>query len=80
MCGAVGRDLSGQGGTKVSLPDQLILRSPFSIERPSLCAHPGRPSMFWLYWDSAWSVVISGIMFATIIAHPDAEVRPTWRA
>jgi hypothetical protein len=36
--------------------------------------------MFWAYWDTAWSVVISGIMFATIVAHPDAEVRPTWRS
>ncbi|MGY3236616.1 hypothetical protein ACVWZ4_002683 [Bradyrhizobium sp. USDA 4472] len=29
--------------------------------------------MFWIYWDTAWSLIISGIMFATIIAHPDAE-------
>ena len=32
-----------------------------------------RSQMFWIYWDTAWSVIISGIMFATIIAHPDAE-------
>ena len=31
--------------------------------------------MFWFYWDTAWSVIISGIMFVTIVAHPDAEVR-----
>jgi hypothetical protein len=36
--------------------------------------------LFWLYWDTAWSVIISGIMFATIVTHPDAEVRPTWRS
>lgn len=29
--------------------------------------------MFWIYWDTAWSLIISGIMFATIVAHPDAE-------
>ena len=29
--------------------------------------------MFWIFWDTAWSVIISGIMVATIIAHPDAE-------
>jgi hypothetical protein len=29
--------------------------------------------MFWFYWDTAWSVIISGIMFATIVAHPDAQ-------
>jgi hypothetical protein len=29
--------------------------------------------VFWIYWDTAWSVIISGIMFATIVAHPDAE-------
>jgi hypothetical protein len=39
-----------------------------------------RPFMFWFYWDTAWSVIISGIMFATIVAHPDAEVRETWRS
>jgi hypothetical protein len=32
-----------------------------------------RSQMFWIYWDTAWSVIISGIMFATIVAHPDAE-------
>ncbi len=30
--------------------------------------------MFWIYWDTAWSLIISGIMFATIVAHPDAEL------
>ena len=30
--------------------------------------------MFWLYWDTACSVILSGIMFATIIAHSDAVV------
>ena len=34
----------------------------------------------WFYWDAAWSVIISGMMFATIIAHPDAEVSETWRS
>jgi hypothetical protein len=29
--------------------------------------------MFWVYWDAAWSIVFGGIMFATIVAHPDAE-------
>ncbi|MGY4282952.1 hypothetical protein [Bradyrhizobium sp. 143] len=30
--------------------------------------------MFWIYWDTAWSLIISGIMVATIVAHPDAEL------
>ena len=30
--------------------------------------------MFWIYWDTAWSLIISGIMFSTIVAHPDAEI------
>ena len=30
-------------------------------------------AMFWLYWDTAWSIEFGGIMFATIVAHPDAE-------
>lgn len=29
--------------------------------------------MFWIYWDTAWSLIISGIMVATIVSHPDAE-------
>lgn len=31
-------------------------------------------NVFWIYWDTAWSLIISGIMFATIVAHPDAEI------
>jgi hypothetical protein len=30
-------------------------------------------NVFWIYWDTAWSIIISGIMFATIVSHPDAE-------
>jgi hypothetical protein len=30
--------------------------------------------MFWVYWDTAWSIIISGIMVATIVSHPDAEI------
>jgi hypothetical protein len=48
--------------------------------KPNCSASLGRPFMFWFYWDTAWSVIISGIMFATIVAHPDAEVRETWRS
>ncbi|WP_426612755.1 hypothetical protein [Bradyrhizobium sp. McL0616] len=29
--------------------------------------------MFWIYWDTAWSLIIGGIMFTTIVTHPDAE-------
>ena len=29
--------------------------------------------MFWIYWNTAWSLIISGIMFATIVSHPDSE-------
>jgi hypothetical protein len=29
--------------------------------------------MFWVYWDTAWSIVFGGIMFTTIVTHPDAE-------
>lgn len=29
--------------------------------------------MFWVYWDTAWSIVVGGIMFTTIVTHPDAE-------
>ncbi len=30
-------------------------------------------NVFWIYWDTAWSLIISGIMFTTIVTHPDAE-------
>ena len=30
--------------------------------------------MFWIYWNTAWSLIISGIWVATIISHPDAEI------
>jgi hypothetical protein len=29
--------------------------------------------MFWIYWDAAWSIFFGGIMFTTIVTHPDAE-------
>lgn len=29
--------------------------------------------MFWIYWDTAWSIIFGGIMFATIVTDPDAE-------
>jgi hypothetical protein len=47
-----------------------------------ICAvdHGGAPSgiegnahMFWIYWDTAWSIILGGVMFTTILAHPDAE-------
>ena len=33
----------------------------------------GGRHVFWICWNTAWSIIISGIMFATIVAHPDAE-------
>jgi len=39
--------------------------------------------MFWVYWDTAWSIVFGNIMFTTIVTHPDAgfvEVRQQSRA
>ena len=29
--------------------------------------------MFWVYWDTAWSIIVGGIWFTTIVTHPDAE-------
>jgi hypothetical protein len=29
--------------------------------------------VFWICWDTAWSLIISGIMFTTIVSHPDSE-------
>jgi hypothetical protein len=30
-------------------------------------------AMFWLYWDTAWSIIPGGIMFTTIVTDPDSE-------
>lgn len=30
--------------------------------------------VFWIYWDVAWSLIISGITFITIVSQPDAEL------
>jgi hypothetical protein len=30
--------------------------------------------MFWIYWDTFWSLFFSAIWFMTIVSHPDAEV------
>jgi hypothetical protein len=29
--------------------------------------------VFWIYWNTAWSLIISGIMVATIVSHPDSD-------
>jgi hypothetical protein len=31
-------------------------------------------AMFWIYWDTCWSLFFSAIWFMTIVSHPDAEV------
>ena len=48
----------------------------------SLCRYPGPAGVrdenggwlvFWIYWDTAWSLIVSGIWVATIVSHPDSE-------
>jgi hypothetical protein len=29
--------------------------------------------MLWIYWDTAWSIIFGGIMFATIVTHAEAD-------
>ncbi|MFK4490350.1 hypothetical protein ACVWYQ_004426 [Bradyrhizobium sp. USDA 3397] len=29
--------------------------------------------VFWICWNTAWSLIISGIWVATIVSHPDSE-------
>jgi hypothetical protein len=36
-------------------------------------------AMFWIYWDTLWSLFFSAVWFMTIVSHPDAEVTATWR-
>jgi hypothetical protein len=31
-------------------------------------------AMYWIYWDTFWSLVFSAVWFMTIVSHPDAEV------
>jgi hypothetical protein len=30
--------------------------------------------MFWIYWDTFWSLFFSAIWFMTIVSHPDTEI------
>jgi hypothetical protein len=36
-------------------------------------------AMFWIYWDTFWSLFFSAVWFMTIVSHPDAQVMATWR-
>jgi hypothetical protein len=36
-------------------------------------------AMFWIYWDTFWSLFFSAVWFLTIVSHPDAEVAETYR-
>jgi hypothetical protein len=31
-------------------------------------------AMYWIYWDTCWSLFFSAVWFMTIVSHPDAEV------
>jgi hypothetical protein len=31
-------------------------------------------AMFWIYWDTFWSLFFSAVWFMTIVSHPDAEI------
>jgi hypothetical protein len=31
-------------------------------------------AMFWIYWDTFWSLFFSAIWFMTIVSYPDAEI------
>jgi hypothetical protein len=33
-----------------------------------------RPVMFWIYWDTFWSLFFSAVWFMTIVSHPDTEI------
>jgi hypothetical protein len=30
--------------------------------------------MFWIYWDTFWSLFFSAACFMTIVSHPDAQI------
>jgi hypothetical protein len=30
--------------------------------------------MFWVYWDTFWSLLLSAVWFMTIVSHPDAQI------
>jgi hypothetical protein len=34
-------------------------------------------AMFWIYWDTLWSLFFSAVWFMTIVSYPDAEVTAT---
>jgi hypothetical protein len=69
----LGQTWSGPGApTRRSTTGTALSHGRSSIGAGRLRAF-AEADMFWIYWDTAWSIIISGIMFATIVAHPDAE-------
>jgi hypothetical protein len=31
-------------------------------------------AMFWIYWDTFWSLFFSAVWFMTIVSNPDTEI------
>jgi len=66
MSQAPGARSSGNGSPIAPLPPSRGLRTQRRLAKRRL-------DVFWIYWDTAWSLIISGVMFTTIVTHPDAE-------
>jgi hypothetical protein len=67
--------VSGAIGTAVSGPgDRLSNR-----DRPERVFNgiAGVAAMFWIYWDTFWSLFFSAVWFMTIVSHPDTEITDT---
>jgi hypothetical protein len=55
------------------LRSACTIAAPVPADRIAGSGTKTEAGMFWIYWDTAWSLIISGIMFATIVTHPDSE-------
>jgi len=73
-------DRNPKTGTEVpNSPRRVIVFTPSAILKQRI---NGRSrggvarvaAMFWIYWDTFWSLLFSAAWFMTIVSHPDAQI------
>jgi hypothetical protein len=82
---SIARRHAGEIGTAVS-GNGSIVTAPVSAEATKTARARLQygciarvAAMFWIYWDTLWSLFFSAVWFMTVVSHPDAEVMATWR-
>jgi DNA-binding protein len=68
-------------GTEVpDSPRRVIVFTPSAILKQRINGHSRGggvawvAAMFWIYWDTFWSLFFSAVWFTTIVSHPDAQI------